>query len=271
MFIFFFSRTWTYIFTSARRIVHDTMLHFTLSTASAFFFFVPFSYAAAGFIAVSQFSSQTQRNISINDAVLESSSSFASCVFYFFCFVIIVIFAVSPLVVRLRLSCGSSCWNFGFPVLKSSFDYSLSLLFTSSYSLFTTAHSRCDEFFVCHFCISSSTSSSTSWYLLNLRDPSCHVFTTICPLTVTSLAIQFREIRSRGTHLERTLAPAARSTPLNVSDAAFNPIIASTSGRAFETTTAPRTCSNSPQCWKSCQSHAIVICRRSRLQPPRTS
>ena len=101
----------TYIFTSARRIVHDTMLHFTSSAASAFFFFAPFSYAAAGFIAVSQFSSQTQRNISINDAVLESSSSFASCVFYFFllrhhCHFCSFSFV---LVIRLRLSCGSSC------------------------------------------------------------------------------------------------------------------------------------------------------------------
>ena len=37
------------------------MLRFTLSAASAFLFFVPFSYAAAGFFAVSQVSSQTQQ------------------------------------------------------------------------------------------------------------------------------------------------------------------------------------------------------------------
>ena len=49
MFIFFLSRTWTHIFTSARRFVHDTMLRFTWSAASAFLFFVSFSDAAASF------------------------------------------------------------------------------------------------------------------------------------------------------------------------------------------------------------------------------
>ena len=39
--------------------------------------------------------SQTQRNISINGAMLESSSSFSSQVFHSFCFVIIVVSTVS--------------------------------------------------------------------------------------------------------------------------------------------------------------------------------
>ena len=55
--------------------------------------------------------------------------------------------------------------------------------FSSSHSLVTTAHSRCDEFFDCHFfCICSSTSASTSWYLIYFRFPLCIVFTTIWPL-----------------------------------------------------------------------------------------
>ena len=101
------------------------MLRFTLSAASAFFFFVPFSYAAAGFIAVSQVSSQTQRNISINDAVLESSSSFASHVFHFFASL-----SLSFLQFLLCVGDSSSAFMWFFlleswiPVLKSSFDYS---------------------------------------------------------------------------------------------------------------------------------------------------
>ena len=70
---FFLSRTWTHIFTSARHFVRDTMLRFTLSAASAFLFFARLSFAAAVVVAVSLVFSQTQRNISINGAMLESS------------------------------------------------------------------------------------------------------------------------------------------------------------------------------------------------------
>ena len=86
VFILFLSRTWAYIITSARHFVHDTMLRFTLSAASAFLFFARLSFAAAVVIVVSLVFSQTQRNISINGAMLESSSSFSFSGLPFFLF-----------------------------------------------------------------------------------------------------------------------------------------------------------------------------------------
>ena len=52
-FILFLNRTWVNIFASARHFVHDTMLRFALSAASAFLFFAHLSFAAAVVIAIS--------------------------------------------------------------------------------------------------------------------------------------------------------------------------------------------------------------------------
>ena len=47
-----------------------------------------------------------------------------------------------------------------------------SLTFFSSFQAdLSTAHSRCDDFFDCHFSICSSTSASMSWYLMYIRVP----------------------------------------------------------------------------------------------------
>ena len=145
------------------------MLHFTLIFLRVFFLTLLLdSLLSLNFLLRhSGTSPSTMQCLSRPPPLLPVSSIFLlhhHCHFCSFSFV---------LVIRLRLSCGSSCWNFGFPVMKNLPLTTRSLsLFTSSYPFFTTAHSRCDEFFVFHFCISSSTSSSTSWYLLNLRDPS---------------------------------------------------------------------------------------------------
>ena len=50
--ISFLSLTWTQIFASARHFVHDTVLRFALSAASAFLFFARLSFAAAAVVAV---------------------------------------------------------------------------------------------------------------------------------------------------------------------------------------------------------------------------
>ena len=71
------------------------MLRFAQSAASAFLLFTLLSLAAAVVIAFFLNFSQTQRNISINGAMLESSSSFSSQVFHSFSFVVIVVSAVS--------------------------------------------------------------------------------------------------------------------------------------------------------------------------------
>ena len=62
----------------------NTKLRFAQSAAPAFLFFALLSFAAAVVVAIFLSSSQTQRNISINGAMLESSSSFSSHVLHFF-------------------------------------------------------------------------------------------------------------------------------------------------------------------------------------------
>ena len=154
--IFFLSWRWTHIFTSARHFVHDTMLRFAQSAASAFLFFTLLSLAAAVVVAVSLNFSQTQRNISINGAMLESSSSsFSSQVFHSFYFVIIVVSAVSR--ARWWIIVDFHALVPAFFLVSLQWNRLLTTrsptLFSSSNPLLTTAHSRCDEFFVCHFCI----------------------------------------------------------------------------------------------------------------------
>ena len=130
VFILFFSRTWTRTFTSARRFIHDTMLRFTLSAASAFLFFAPFSFAAAVVVAVSLVFSRTQRNIS---RCLSRPPPFPLKSF--------ILFVSSSLLFLLFLMCvGESSSTFMRLFLLSS------SLFKSSYPLLTTAHSRCDVF-----------------------------------------------------------------------------------------------------------------------------
>ena len=51
--------------------------------------------------------------------------------------------------------------------------------FSSFQADLSTAHSRCDELFGCHFSTCPSTSASMSWYLMYLGLPLWHVFTKI--------------------------------------------------------------------------------------------
>ena len=71
-------------------------------------------------------------------------------------------------------------------------------LFSSFQADLSTAHCRCDESFDCHFSICPSTSASTSWYLIYVRFPLWHVFTTIWPFTDMCFCVQFVVIESRG-------------------------------------------------------------------------
>ena len=143
------------------------------------FFFTLLSLAAAVVVAVSLLFSQTQRNISINGAMLESSSSFSSQVFHFFVsssllfllFLMHVGFSSSTLMSLSLPSPWFLCSEIVFGLLVVVRPSSLLL---SPFSRLLTV--RCDEFFVCHFFICSSTSSSTSWYLMNLRLPLWHIF-----------------------------------------------------------------------------------------------
>ena len=75
--------------------IHEIILCLAQSAASAVLFFARLSFAAAVVVAIFLVFSQTQRNISINGAMLESSSSFSSQVFH-----IIIISAVSHIVVN---------------------------------------------------------------------------------------------------------------------------------------------------------------------------
>ena len=70
---------------------------------------------------------------------------------------------------------------------------------SSSNSLFTTAHIRCDELFVIHLSIVVSISNSMSWYLSFLRAPFGHVLNTICQSTDMCLADLVILIFSSGT------------------------------------------------------------------------
>ena len=91
VFILFLSRTWTNIFTSLA--VSFMKQCFVLPRVLLPLFFS--SCFLPLLLLSSLLSSQTYRYISINGAMLESSSSFSSQVFHSFCFVIIVISAVS--------------------------------------------------------------------------------------------------------------------------------------------------------------------------------
>ena len=111
------------------------MLRFAQSAAFAVLFFALLSLAAAVIIAILPNLSQTQRNITIKGAMHESSSSFSSQVFHFFV-------SSAMLFLLFLMHVGKS------PVVKSSHSPSF---FSSFKSLLTTAHNRCEEFFVCHF------------------------------------------------------------------------------------------------------------------------
>ena len=174
------------------------MLRFAQCDATAFLFFALLSLAAAAVIAFLLSFSQTQRNISINGAMLEASSSFPS---HFFFIVSCSMFLLSLIHV------GKSPSTFMSLSLPPPLLVHLSFLwflcneiifltthspsfFSSSHSLLMTAHNRCDKSFDCHFCICSS---------MYFRFPLCTVFTTIRPLIDTYFIVQFVVIDSSGT------------------------------------------------------------------------
>ena len=172
-----------------------------------FFFVVLFIAAAAVFAFFFSFS-QTQWHVSVNVVVFESSSSSSFQVFVFSCVVVVVLFSLmhvgkSPSTFFELLPADSfTCASVASLVSLCCRVYltTRSLPFIpASLSRLPTAHSRCDEFFDCHFSICPSTSVSMSWYLMYFRFPLWHVFATICPFTDTCFSAQFVVIESRGT------------------------------------------------------------------------
>ena len=150
-------------------------------------FFLALLSLAAAVIAFLLSFPQTQRYISINGAMLESSSSFTvfhlSCFIFIFVSIFLMHVGKSPSTYLPELVPASSFTRASFvAVVSLCRDCLLTTHSPSFFSLFhsllTTAHGRCDEFFDCHFCICSSTSASTSWYLIYFRFPLCTVFTT---------------------------------------------------------------------------------------------
>ena len=127
--------------------------------------------------------SQTQWHVSVDIVVFESSSSsssFQAFVFFFalssmLSFLCLMHAGKSPSTfLSLSLPPPSLvfllvCW---FPCDAVCLLTSHSLTFFSSFQAdLSTAHSRCDEFFYCHFSICPSTSDSVSWYLMYARFP----------------------------------------------------------------------------------------------------